>query len=97
MIYEGENVIADYLLRDTETQNRLFKLGKSKCDGYKIISPHQKGIAIDLYFPDIEDIDKDQNKSELIPPKKGFEYWHKEWQLRGGKPMIVWDKGHFEG
>jgi len=88
MIYEGENPVGDYWLRDAETQNRLFKEGKSKCDGYKILSKHQSGSALDIYF--IED-------GKVSPPKKGFEYWHKEWELRDGKPIIEWDKGHFEG
>ena len=97
MIYEGENPIMDWLLRTAEVQNVLYQKGQSKCDGYINKSAHQFGKAIDIYFPDIDDVDKDQNKDELISPKKGFEYWHEQWELRGGKPMIEWDGGHFEG
>jgi hypothetical protein len=35
--------------RTAEVQNMLFKAGKSKCDGYKIISQHQRHLARDLY------------------------------------------------
>jgi len=97
MILDGEYPIEDYLKRSPEEQNRLFRLGLSKCDGYIIISGHQKGIADDIYFPDLDDIDKDLDKNELLPPKKGWEYWHKYWEGKGGKPMLEWDKGHFEG
>jgi hypothetical protein len=35
-------------LRTKEEQNKLFKQGKSKCDGIKNISKHQEGKAIDI-------------------------------------------------
>jgi len=34
--------------RTAEMQNQLFKLGNSKCDGYKKKSKHQRGLAVDL-------------------------------------------------
>lgn len=34
--------------RTAEQQNALFKKGVSKCDGYKLISNHQYGKAVDL-------------------------------------------------
>lgn len=34
--------------RIAELQNQLFKLGNSKCDGYKKKSKHQLGLAVDL-------------------------------------------------
>jgi len=33
MIEEGEDFLIDYCLRSAEEQNRLFKAGKSKCEG----------------------------------------------------------------
>lgn len=97
MILDGEYPIIDYVKRSDEEQMRLFIKGLSNADGIKKISGHQRGKAVDIYFPDLDDIDKDLDKNELLPPKKGFEYWHKYWEQKGGKPMIEWDKGHFEG
>lgn len=34
--------------RDRVKQNELFMTGKSKCDGYKTLSKHQLGQAIDI-------------------------------------------------
>lgn len=96
MFLDGESPIEDYLKRSPEEQNRLFKLGLSKCDGINKISAHQVGKAIDILFPDVDDRDFDRDTKELLPPKKGWEYWHKYWESKGGKPMIEWDKSHFE-
>jgi hypothetical protein len=35
-------------LRTKEEQNKLFKQGKSKCDGINAISKHQEGKAVDI-------------------------------------------------
>ncbi len=96
MIAEGESPIEDYIKRSTTEQKHLFDLGLSKCDGTIKISPHQKGLASDIYFQDVGDVDKDGIFAELIPPLRGWEYWHKRWEEKGGKPIILWDKGHFE-
>lgn len=87
MSLEEEDYLIDYALRSAQEQNRLFKEGKSKCDGYNIISAHQKGKALDVYFVE---------ENKLVDPKAGWEYWHNLWIKRGGQPMIEWDKGHFE-
>ena len=42
------SVIDDGGLRTAEQQNKLFKLGRSKLDGYKKKSYHQSGMAIDF-------------------------------------------------
>lgn len=34
--------------RTAQEQEKMFKDGKSKCDGYKIISKHQQGLAMDF-------------------------------------------------
>lgn len=36
-------------MRTAQEQNRLFTNGKSKCDGYDLLSYHQSGNAIDVY------------------------------------------------
>jgi len=41
-------IISNGGLRTSEEQNELFKRGVSKCDGYKKISYHQTGNAVDL-------------------------------------------------
>jgi hypothetical protein len=97
MILLGEHPIIDYVLRSTEEQKRLFDKGLSKCDGTTNYSAHQSAKAMDIYFPDLDDIDKDLDKNELLPPRLGWEHWHEVWEHHGGKPMIEWDKGHFEG
>jgi hypothetical protein len=97
MMLDKEYPIIDYVKRSKEEQKRLFDLGLSKADGVNGISGHQIGKAVDIYFPDLDDVDKDMDKNELLPPKMGWEYWHKYWEEKGGKPMIDWDKGHFEG
>jgi peptidoglycan L-alanyl-D-glutamate endopeptidase CwlK len=40
------SIISGY--RTAEEQNRLFKKGLSELDGYKLKSPHQERIAIDI-------------------------------------------------
>ena len=88
MIFYGESPIIDYVKRHDATQKMLFDQGLSKCDGTKKVSRHQRGMAADIYF--IGD-------SRLVDPKMGWEYWHERWEAMGGKKMIEWDKGHFEG
>jgi hypothetical protein len=82
-----EHPIIDYVKRSDEEQQRLYDLKLSKCDGVKILSQHQLGKAMDIYF--IED-------GKLVEPKQTFKYWHDLWESWGGKPIIDWDKGHFE-
>jgi hypothetical protein len=88
MMLEREYPILDYIKRSDEEQMRLFVKNLSKCDGIKIKSKHQTGRAADIYF--IEE-------NKIVDPKKGWEFWHKYWESKGGQPMIEWDRGHFEG
>ena len=87
MVAAGEFPALDYVKRSPEEQKLLFDRGLSKCDGVKILSRHQFGMAADIYF--IRD-------NSLRDPLQGFEHWHKVWEDFGGKPMIGFDKGHFE-
>ena len=88
MVDAQEAPIIDWVKRSTMEQLHLYKAGLSKCDGITKKSAHQRGCAMDIYF--IND------KNEVAPPKKGFEYWHKRWTEMGGKPEITWDLNHFE-
>lgn len=90
MIAQGERPVGDYWKRSDEEQMHLFQEGKSKCDGIHNISQHQRGTALDIYF-------LTEDHLHITEPKKGHEYWHKEWENKGGQPMISWDRGHFEG
>lgn len=54
-------------LRSTETQQRYFKEGSTKCDGIKSKSKHQLGRAIDVYYVGWKKGAEDQQKwKELI-------------------------------
>ena len=88
---EGEIPLLDSVKRSAGEQNDLFLAGKSKCDGYKKLSQHQRGKAADIYFIDKND------PSRLAPPINGYAYWHQVWESTGGSKVINWDQGHFEG
>jgi len=87
-IKRGYSVIVDYVFRSAEEQNRLFQRGKSKCDGYKVKSKHQYGLAADVYV-----VKDDGSLDFSVDPYKVL---HQYWESIGGKPMIKWDLGHFE-
>lgn len=91
----GEHPVDDYLLRSDVEQNRLFKLGLSKCDGIKIKSDHQRGTAVDKYLTIVS---KDGKIVTILFkwPEAKANLYHSIWQKKfGGKPMISWDPGHF--
>jgi hypothetical protein len=90
MHLKGERPLLDYVKRSDEEQARLFELKKSKCDGKKKISRHQRGCAADILF-------LNEAGTGITEPKKGWAHWHRRWEEFGGKRMIDWDKGHFEG
>lgn len=82
-------------LRSTETQQRYFKEGSTKCDGIKNKSKHQLGRAIDVYYVGWKKGKEDQQKwKELIDAFK-----------LAGKQLGIklefgydwgWDKPHIE-
>lgn len=101
MIEEGENPIGDFWKRSDEEQYRLWKIGRDEkgnvisktvtdCDGRINISDHQRGKGLDILF-------LSEDNTQIIEPKKGWDYWHVEWSRRGGKPAIKGDAGHFGG
>ena len=102
MVDEGEAPIGDGWKRSPQEQKRFFDLKLSQCDGTIKISDHQIGRALDIFFQDVGDIDKDGITAELIPPLRGWDYWHNEWIKMGGKPLVVFSNGnkdypHFAG
>src|SRR4030042_5403198 len=82
MFLEKESTIEDYPKRSDEEQMRMFVKGLSNCDGVKRISGHQRGKAVDIYF-------MDPNTMQLCEPKKGYDFWHKYWEAKGGKPELL--------
>lgn len=44
----GINVTVFFMYRTADQQRKLFNEGKSKCDGYHNLSPHQEGRAADI-------------------------------------------------
>jgi len=80
----------DYIKRTAEEQNRLFKAGASKLDGYTKRSAHQVGKAADILL-------FDENGVFLQKwPKDIIKRYHDIWEEWGGNPVISWDVGHFE-
>ncbi len=90
MVAEGETPLLAHVLRSAEEQRRLFDLGLSKCDGTDRVSKHQRAGAGDILF-------ENEQHTGIGEPIKGYAYWHRRWEELGGKPMLDWDKGHFEG
>lgn len=89
MIDHGERPIIDFVKRSTQEQERLFRLGLSKCDGVTKISQHQVGKAMDIYF-------LSESGEDLVNPTFGVWFWHTRWEELGGNPMLEWDQNHFE-
>ena len=84
---QGFDILIGWVLRDRETQQRMFDKGLSKCDGVSKISAHQTGKAADIYIIENGKISED---------KKKYKNLHAFWAVLGGKPMLDWDAGHFE-
>ncbi len=93
MLNEGDTPILDFVKRSTEEQARLFAAGLSKCDGVKIVSKHQSGLAADIYLLDMDG--KLVNWNSV--PEKSSKY-HAFWDSCScsGRMVIEWDRGHFE-
>jgi len=90
MIEAGEIPLVDFVKRSGEEQHRLFDAGLSKCDGIKVRSKHQTGMAVDIYLTDTDGRLKDWTMNGLA------DKYHALWESLGGKPKISWDQGHFE-
>ncbi len=90
MIQNDDRPVIDYVKRSDEEQKRLFDAGLSRCDGRRSISKHQLALAVDIYL-----INEDGTLHDWHSDKKA-EMYHHLWESLGGKPMLSWDKGHFE-
>jgi len=84
---QGLDVLIGWVLRDRETQQRMFDKKLSKCDGISKVSAHQTGKAADIYIIENGKISEDKEKYKVL---------HAFWTVIGGKPMLDWDMGHFE-
>jgi hypothetical protein len=92
MVEDGVDYVIDYVLRSQEEQKRLFDKGLSKCDGFKILSAHQKGLAVDIYFVVNGKIDFGFTSQEAKDYSKKY---HDIWASMGGQPVIEWDHCHY--
>ena len=103
LVAEGEHPVGESWWREDVEQHALWQLGRdsegvvvdkskvvTECDGYKSLSNHQSGRAVDIQFLNDEG-------TEVTDPKKGWTYWHNVWERDfQGKPIIPWDEDHFE-
>jgi hypothetical protein len=83
----GYDLVLDWVLRDADTQHRLYLKGASKCDGIKNRSRHQDGLAADIYI--IED-------GKIVNEAEPYLKLHEYWDSLGGESALMWDIGHFE-
>lgn len=89
IINEGDSPIVDFVKRSDAEQERLYRAGLSRCDGKTKISKHQTGEAADIYLL-VDGKLHDWNANDC------WSKYHAFWEELGGKPVIEWDKGHFE-
>ena len=108
---DGVDYVLDYVVRSRVSQQWLYAKGRkqlddgswivvdqnkvvTKCDGIKNMSKHQAGLAIDIYFVINGQIDfrfaSQESRSLSIK-------YHNFWVGSGGKPIIEWDRAHYEG
>lgn len=95
----GLKVLIIQTLRDAEYQNSLYQIGRSKpgkkvtnCDGYKVQSNHQSGLAWDA-------VPVDAKGTILWNDSKKFEQMAKiakELDIRAGFYWKMKDSPHFE-
>ena len=89
MIEAGDEPVIDYALRSAAEQKRLFDLKASLCDGYKILSRHNQGLAVDIYLT------KDGKVQFAWEFSKSI-FWHNRWkELTGAEIWLEWDAPHF--
>ena len=89
MVDAGDQPILDYALRSSEEQKRLFDLKASLCDGYKIQSRHNQGLAVDIYLTENGKVQYAWEFDKAIK-------WHNRWkELTGADAWLDWDAPHF--
>ena len=99
MICAGERPVLDFGLRSTGEQNRLYRRGKSLCDGYIRKSRHQRGLAEDIYLTG------ENGRTQYAWDREKAIFWHEQALGLGLRPMVWWTRGgktvydycHFEG
>jgi len=94
----GIHFIPTSFLRTAEEQKKLYKAGKSLCDGYKKISKHQLGRAMDIVIID-------ENNNPVWEETLEYEILGDLWKKLGGTWGGDWykegktkfnDQYHFE-
>lgn len=92
----GMAIQIDWVKRSTYDQLQLFNAKRSKCDGTKLISAHQKTMAADLL---VIGPNKKGTLMSLDPRKECPDIWlmvRQHWHVLGGEEMLSWDPCHFE-
>ena len=87
----GINIFVYEYYRDADRQRDLYKMGKSKCDGFVRKSPHQKGLAVDIAILKDGDADWESPHYETLG-----EYWQSIGGIWGGGWKSLVDKCHYE-
>lgn len=97
MVSDGNSPALNDVHRALVAQQDAFKNGFSKDDGIEHISAHQKSLAADIYFVVTNadgsvEIDYECEKTAPLHRK-----YHDRWVAMGGRPIIEWDKDHYQG
>jgi peptidoglycan LD-endopeptidase CwlK len=87
--------------RTPEQQHELFVAGKSKCDGYKVKSNHQSGLAVDVFAYIDGKASWDREHLALVAGVVLSEAIQMGLKVRwggefGSKVYKGWDSPHFE-
>ncbi len=92
-------IFIDIGLRNAEHQNCLFRHGFSQLDGYKYLSKHQLGEAIDIAFRKAF-VRKTEGIDSIYPEKKETWQWvadsAQKYGIKWMYPVWGWDRPHFE-
>lgn len=106
MYAAGDQPVEHEVFRTSEQQQIYWKIGRefvdgkwvekgavvTKLDGIIKRSAHQLGLAVDIYFVINGEIKYSGKELEQLLTK-----WHEVWQNKyGGRPMLDWDKPHFQ-
>jgi hypothetical protein len=91
-VNEGYKFVGKDWHRSAQEQNRIFREypNNTKCDGYNKVSAHQNDLATDFILMD------ENNQPVWEWPIHIYQAINAKWVLLGGKPLILWDKGHLQ-
>jgi hypothetical protein len=89
---QGYKVVGKDWHRSAQEQHRIF-VGypdNTKCDGYLKVSSHQNDLSTDFVLMD------DNLQPIWKWPIHVYQAVNAKWVELGGKPLILWDKGHLQ-